>query len=172
MRISHSHQRLLKLYDTHSERVFRFCLRLSFGCQEDAEDLTQEVFLAALGSLSRFAGRSTTQTWLFRIAVFKSRELRLRRQNFPTASVSQETPISSSERQTLTRMSLERALKCLTETQREAFLLVKAEGFTSREVAGILQVPQGTVQSRVHEATAKLRAILTEETQEVYDDRV
>ena len=134
MRTPQSHQRLLKLYDTHSERVFRFCLRLSFGCQEDAEDLTQEVFLAALTGLSRFAGRSTTQTWLFRIAVFKSRELRLRRENFPMISVPQELPTPSSERQILIRMNLERALECLTEAQHEAFLLVKAEGFTSKEV--------------------------------------
>ena len=162
-----SHQRLLKLYDTHSERVFRFCLRLCMGNQEDAEDLTQEVFRAALGSLSRFAGRATTQTWLFRIAVFKSRELRLRRKNFLIVSVPQELPAPSTERQMLTKLSLERALECLTEVQREAFLLVKAEGFTSKEAAGILQAPQGTVQSRVHEATVKLRAILTEETQEV-----
>lgn len=72
-----THHRLAALYDTHHERVFRFCLRLCSGHQEDAEDLTQEVFLAALGSLPRFAGRSSVQTWLFRIVVFRSRERRL-----------------------------------------------------------------------------------------------
>ena len=168
MRTTPSHQRLLALYDTHSERVYRFCLRLSFGCPEDAEDLTQDVFLAALGSLPRFAGRSTTQTWLFRIAVFRSRERRQRRQNLPTIAVPHELSRGNTEKALADRLCLEQALRCLSEVQREAFLLVKSEGFTSREAAAILKVPQGTVQSRVHEAITKLRAILSEEDS---DDR-
>ena len=162
MRTNSTHRRLTHLYDTHCERVYRFCLRLCGGCQEDAEDLTQEVFLAALESLPRFAGRSTHQTWLFRIAVFRSRNLRQRRERLSTVPLT-DLPLVGGESQILARLTLASALVCLSEAQREAFLLVKAEGLTHREAAKVLQLPIGTVQSQVYEAVGKLRTILSEE---------
>lgn len=65
------------------------------------------------------------------------------RQKFPTVSVTQELPAPSTERQTLTRMSLACALECLTEAQREAFLLVKAEGITIRPEQAPGYLPEG-----------------------------
>ena len=59
-------------------------------------------------------------------------------------------------------VSLTCALAALPPDLREAFLLVKAEGLTSREAAQVLDIPQGTVQWQVHQASRRLRALLTE----------
>jgi RNA polymerase sigma factor (sigma-70 family) len=58
------------LYAEHSNRIYRFCYRLC-GHPVDAEDLAQEVFLAAYQGLSGFAGRSSLTTWLYRIAIYR-----------------------------------------------------------------------------------------------------
>ena len=65
--------------------------------------------------------------------------------------------------QHFTRLSLDAAVAQLSQAQREAFVLVKAEGLTHKEAAQVLGVPQGTVQSRVHEAILRLRTLLSEE---------
>lgn len=156
-----THHRLAVLYDTHHERVFRFCLRLCDGHPEDAEDLTQEVFLAALGSLPRFAGRSSVQTWLFRIAVFRSRERRRQPVRLPLHEKDQS--IAGPEAAAVRTVALQCALAHLPGPLREAFVLVKCEQLTHKEAAVILELPQGTVQSRVFEAVRLLRAQLSEE---------
>src|SRR5436309_15835483 len=58
------------LYSDYGDRIYRFCYRLC-GHTADAEDLTQEVFLAAYQGLHRFAGRSSVATWLYRIALYR-----------------------------------------------------------------------------------------------------
>lgn len=158
--MTQTQRRLAALYDTHHERVFRFCLRLCQGHPEEAEDLTQEVFIAALASLPRFAGRSTVQTWLFRIAVFRSRERRRRPGELSWQESDQRVP--GHESVTVQRMALECALATLPDPLREAFVLVKCEQLTHKEAAQVLKLPQGTVQSRVFEAVRLLRAQLTE----------
>ena len=59
-------------------------------------------------------------------------------------------------------MTLETALAALPDSLREAFILVKAEGLTYREAAAALEIPQGTVQFRVHEASKRLQVLLNE----------
>ena len=57
-----------EFYKQYGVRIYRFCLRLS-GSASDAEDLTQEVFLAAFQGQSRFQNRASVQTWLYKIAL-------------------------------------------------------------------------------------------------------
>jgi RNA polymerase sigma factor (sigma-70 family) len=60
------------LFLAYGQRVYCFCFRLCRNTA-DAEDLTQEVFLAAYQGLHRFEGRSKLATWLYRIALFRWR---------------------------------------------------------------------------------------------------
>lgn len=159
-RVTKPQQRLAALYDTYHVRVYRFCLRLCDGHPEEAEDLAQEVFLAALGSLPRFAGRSTVQTWLFRIAVFRSRDLRRRQPSLSLSAL--DHAVAGHEEQALSLLALQSALAALPEPLREAFVLVKCEQLTHKEAARVLELPQGTVQSRVFDAVRLLRVQLTE----------
>jgi RNA polymerase sigma-70 factor, ECF subfamily len=156
------------LYQKYSERVYRFCLRLS-ACENDAEDMTQEVFLALCQSASRFERRSSLATWLYRIALHRWYNLRRSRRSQPEtqAVMEQQAPRESDPGHRIPqRIDLERALAMLTDDQREAFLLVKVEGLKYREAAETLGVPQGTVQSRVHDARLVLQALLAEPANE------
>ncbi len=149
--------------DSHGDRIFRLSLRLCGGCYADAEDLTQEALIAAFQSRPRFAGRAKLATFLHAVALNCWRK-RLRSappQALPLLET--DTAPGNAISAHLTRLSLDAAVAQLSEAQREAFVLVKAEGLTHKEAAAVLGVPQGTVQSRVHEAILRLRTLLSEE---------
>jgi len=149
-------------YQKYGDRIYRFCYRLC-GSAPDAEDLAQEVFLAAFQGAARFEGRASVQTWLYRIALNCWRHSRRapRLDTMPMDGVAQAGP--NLEQAVTDAVSLTCALAALPPDLREAFLLVKAEGLTYREAAQVLGIPQGTVQWQVHTASRRLRALLTEE---------
>jgi RNA polymerase sigma-70 factor (ECF subfamily) len=151
-----------ELYEAYGGRVYRFCRRLC-GNPSDAEDLAADVFLAAFEGWERFEGRSSVATWLFRIAVFRWRALSARRRPEVVPLDAAEFPGGDPAPGQIEALEIERAIAALPEPLREALLLVKVEGFKYREAAGILGVPQGTLQSRVHDAVVRLRRELGEE---------
>lgn len=149
-------RRFEKLYAENGERIYRFCFRLS-GRAADAEDLTQEVFLAAYQGLDKFAGRSSNVTWLYRIALYRWQRLRAQWQP-ETEALDESSAIV--DQSCLQRLSLEAALGELPGDLHDAFMLVKVEGFKYREAASILEVPQGTIQWRVSQAMQRMRVLL------------
>jgi RNA polymerase sigma-70 factor (ECF subfamily) len=147
------------LYEAHGARIYRFCYRLC-GDRDEAEDLTQDVFVAAWQGLPRFAGRATERTWLYRIALYRWNRVRATR-GPATVPLSEADGFASISPDL--RLCLDDALDSLPVDLRESFLLVKAERLTHREAAAILGVPPGTVQSRVFTAVRRLRALLQDE---------
>jgi RNA polymerase sigma-70 factor (ECF subfamily) len=88
-----------QLFDLHYKPAGRFIFQLSPGfSQEDVEEICQETFLAVIGNLRSFKGRSRLQTWIFRIAANKSRDYRQRQQaakrggGLPPVSLDAENP--------------------------------------------------------------------------------
>jgi RNA polymerase sigma-70 factor (ECF subfamily) len=153
------------LYAEYGPRLYRFGLRLCGGAVADAEDLTQEVFLAAFRSLHQFEGRSSLSTYLYRIAVYRWRQMKdARCRGEETLDDGREpaAPAASSDPARLgaARMEMDAALASLPAAQRAAFLLVKSEGLTCKEAADALGIPVGTVKYHVHEAVLRLRAFL------------
>lgn len=152
------------IYRRCGPRVYRFCFRLC-GDAQAAEDLTQDVFVAARHSAARFAGRSSAATWLLRIAVFQwsARRRDNRLTLVPLAEDCQAIARADMAQAVVTRLSLEDALNALPDNLRAAFLLVKSEQLTYKETAGVLQIPMGTVQWRVAEAVRRLRVLLADD---------
>jgi RNA polymerase sigma-70 factor (ECF subfamily) len=159
-----------ELYRAHAGRLYSVALRL-LGNPADAEDLLQEIFLAAHRKLDTFRGESAVGTWLYRLATnlcldhLRSRAGRSRQ---VTDSLEGErevfdTATSTLAEQTVTKMDLERALARLPEGCRAAFVLHDVEGLEHREVAEILGVAEGTSKSQVHKARLKLRAMLAQD---------
>ena len=131
-----------EFYRKHGERIYRFCFRLS-GSVSDAEDLTQEVFLAAFQGCDRFQGRSSVQTWLYKIALNCWRHS-CRVPRLETTALTDIAPAGPGLEQSVTEAdALTCALNALPPGLRETFLLVKAEGLTYREAAQVLNIPQG-----------------------------
>ncbi len=152
------------VYAEYGDRIYRFCYRLC-GHAGEAEDLAQDVFVAAFQGLHGFQGRSSLTTWLYRIAFYRWRQLHPKGRAIAVAlddtlpEMPQEPDPALAGMQ---RMALEQALAALSTDLREAFLLVKSEGLTYHEAAEVLDTPQGTIQYRVHEAVKRLRVLLNE----------
>ncbi|NDC78013.1 MAG: RNA polymerase sigma factor [Chitinophagia bacterium] len=142
---------------------------------EDAEDVTQEVFLKVFESIGNFKGESALSTWLYRIAVTSSLEfLRKKRRkkrfafvlslfgdsNEPLADLPDfEHPGVRLDRRENARI-LFKAVAGLPENQRIAFTLHKMEGLSYQEVADVMDTSLSAVESLLHRARLNLRKTL------------
>jgi RNA polymerase sigma-70 factor (ECF subfamily) len=150
------------LYCANCDAIFGFCFRLC-GNRAEAEDLTQEVFVAALEGLHRFERRSSPKTWLFRIALYRYRAHRDRHERKNISIEVAPEPLSRDNTGSeIWRIAIQEALMKLPRELREAFVLVKCEGFTCAEAAKVVRVPLGTLKFRVYRAVKSLQLLLTE----------
>ena len=156
-----------EVYRTHSGRLYSVACRM-VGNPADAEDLLQEIFLAAHRKLDSFRGESALGTWLYRLATnlcLDHLRSKAARTNQVTDALDDEPGLADASSrgladQTLSRMDLERAVAQLPEGCRAAFVLHDVEGLEHREVAEALGIAEGTSKSQVHKARLRLRALL------------
>ena len=156
-----------EIYRTHAPRLFGLIVRM-VGNQPDAEDLLQEVFLAAHRKLDGFRGESALGTWLYRLTTnhvldhLRSRAARTGQMTdtFDDDPVLPDPGSRAIAERTIAQMDLERALAQLPDGCRAAFLLHDVEGLEHREVAEALGIAEGTSKSQVHKARLRLRALL------------
>ena len=144
------------LYSQHAGRVYRFALRLS-GNREDAEDLAAETLAEAFRTLDKYRGESTHISWLYAIVMNRWKMLR-RKRRVPVDPIQAAEEVAGTFQ--FQDLALGHAIQSLPRNLREAFLLVKSEGFTHAEAAKIVRVPVGTMYFRVHAAIRKLRSDL------------
>src|SRR5215218_3119029 len=156
-----------QLYRAHAGKLFSLTCRM-VGHTPEAEDLLQEIFLAAHRKLDSFRGESALGTWLYRLAT----NLCLDHLRSRAAKTSQLTGALDDEpgladtgsrklaERTVTKMDLERAMAQLPEGCRTAFVLHDVEGLEHREVAEMLGIAEGTSKSQVHKARMRLRALI------------
>jgi RNA polymerase sigma-70 factor, ECF subfamily len=157
-----------ELYDRHREPVRRFVARATCDA-EDVDDLVHATFLAAAKSAARYDGRPSSRPWLIGIA---AQLLRRRRQTFGRllavlASLSvTRTKIVDPQPALQARSDVERALLLISEPKRIAFLMAHVEGLSCPEIAEALQIPVGTVWTRLHAARRELRQALGEDSEQ------
>lgn len=147
--------------------VWRYVAYLSADPQS-ADDLTQDTFLRALGSLHRFEGRSSARTWLLTIArrtvVDSLRHAAARPRRADTvdwqAAVERTQPpgLPGFEE----GVALAELLEVLPGERRDAFVLTQLVGLPYAEAAALCRCPVGTVRSRVARARAALVELLSE----------
>ncbi|KWV29837.1 MULTISPECIES: RNA polymerase sigma factor [Micromonospora] len=145
--------------------VLRLCGRL-LPHREDAEEACQDALLAVARGIGRFEGRSSFHTWLYRITANRARStyraLRRRWQleaggvPLPDPPDPQRTSVVAG-----TRLDLLDALDAVRPEAAEALTLRDLLGLSYREIATLLDVPEGTVKSRVHLARRQVRERLT-----------
>jgi len=132
---------------------------------QDPEDIYQETLLAAWKGFDGFRGQSTIKTWLYGIARYKCLDAmrgKYRRQAVEEQGAEQEGRDAGFEQAAVTRMDLSAAMERLREAERTLLYLVYGQGFSLREAADILDVPEGTVRSRLHTLRRRLRAGMEE----------
>ncbi len=152
---------------THSGRVYRLAYRLT-GNTQDAEDLTQEVFVRVFRSLSRYTP-GTFEGWLHRITTNLFLDMARRRQRIRFEGLGDDaaqrlhgpgpTPAEAFEERHLDA-DVYAALQALPPEYRAAVVLCDIEGLSYEEIAATLGVKLGTVRSRIHRGRAHLRAAL------------
>lgn len=128
-----------------------------------AEDLAQEVFLKLYRSRQRYRPEAKFQTYLYRIARNHWTD-HLRRQTKRGKLVpleDQNEPPGDPAITTIEWQILERAVASLSEKQRHVFLLSRIEDLSFPEISQILEIPVGTVKSRMHHALSILREALS-----------
>jgi RNA polymerase sigma-70 factor (ECF subfamily) len=156
-----------KLYEQHHRRVYSLCFRMLGGVQQ-AEDLTQEVFLQVFRKIGSFRGDSAFTTWLHRLTVnqvlmhFRKRGVKLEHTSEEgDFSAVVETPLQSTRRISMVdRIALERAISELPPGYRTVFVLHDVEGYEHEEIASTLGVTVGTSKSQLHKARMRLRELL------------
>lgn len=155
------------LLETHETPVYRLALRYAESVA-DAEDLTQEIFLSIYSSIASFKGRSALSTWVYRVALNHCLEYR-RKRRLQTVPIEEKLMLRNDDWQAdpekvvvhheLSR-SVEQALNSLSPAHRDVVVLHELQGLTYQEVAATLDVPVGTVKSRLSNAFRKLRDVL------------
>ena len=160
------------LVKVHTRRVYAICYRFT-GSDHEAQDLTQDVFLRVFRSLKSFrAGEGSFGVWLSRL----TRNLLIdhyRRNKLERASSSIEEQLPMLEEKTAvlgrtegllagreTSELLQSALQKLSPDLRETVILRDLEELEYREIAQVLNVPEGTVKSRLNRGRAELGRIL------------
>lgn len=159
-----------RLIDLYQARIYGFVKRMVHDA-EDAQDLTQEVFIRAYQGLDRFDGRSSLRTWLFRIAtnlcIDRSRRLNHNLEpvsggeeeawdNTPDHRWDPETAALSAEMHDV----VEHALAQMSDKLRMVLLLHDREDMAYEEIAATMSLPVGTVKSRLFLARESLQKTL------------
>jgi len=162
-----------KLVDAYQNRVFGFVRRM-INNPEEAADVTQDVFVRAFQNFDRFDGRSSLRTWLFRIAYNLCID-RARKSDRRVSEVALIEPGDEGETMEVADVRwqpeqfalddelmavLEQGIRSMSEKLRSVLLLHDREEMPYEEIAKMLDVPVGTVKSRLFLARAHLQNTL------------
>lgn len=157
------------LFSEHGDFVFRTLQYLGVPASS-LDDGLQDVFVTAHRRWDAFEGRSTPRTWLYGIARRVAFRYRRKNENHRRRFVLTERSVEAADvpfEQANARRSVQALLAGLDEDKRASFVLVEVEGFTAAEAAELLEIPLGTVYSRVRAAWARLREAAREEVEHV-----
>lgn len=168
-----------QLVVTYERRVFALVYRM-LGRRDEAEDLSQEVFVQVFKAIDQFRGESKLSTWIYRIAVnlCKNRTKYLARRHaneqddldamvgHVPLTAAQGAAVGDMPRpdELVEGMQLEeivrRSIARIEPDFREVLVLRDVEDMSYEEIAAITGLPDGTVKSRIHRARAQLKAMV------------
>jgi len=164
-----------KLVQDHQDRVFSYLYRM-LGNPEEAEEVAQEVFIAAFRFISKFRGEGSLTTWLLRIAsnMYKNRiryyvrrrrsletsiDDRIERSDYRPIGQRPEDPESLVAGKQAEE-ALRRAIAALPEEFREVLLFRDMQLLTYQQIQDLTGLPDGTIKSRLHRARSCLARLM------------
>jgi RNA polymerase sigma-70 factor, ECF subfamily len=167
-----------ELIRKHQARAYQYAYRLTRD-SEEASDVVAEAFVRVYNAVCNFKGQSAFTTWLYRILTNCFLDIRKKEKSRPKTSLEAalQTPDGDLERQVEDpsrspheeternerERRIELAVEDLPEYQRVMIIMYHAEQMSYEEIAKALDLPIGTVKSRLNRARLSLREILTEE---------
>ena len=158
-----------ELIRPYQDRLYNVLFRVT-GSREDAVELLQDALIRAYRNLGSFQGEASFYTWLYRVAMnlALTRKRRQKVRAVSTEGGENGRPLDISDDPERTspgreleaadrRRLVERAMASLDEPHRAILVLKEVEGLRYEEIARVLELPIGTVRSRLHRARADLR---------------
>lgn len=163
-RASRGDRRALEtLLDRHADRVHALCRRV-LAHPEDALDATQEAMIAIARGITRFDGRSAFTTWLYRVATNAAldelRRARRRPDPVDVSAVDHAVPGPALDSSVSDRVDVDAALATIPSEFRVAVVLRDLCDLGYAEIAEVLDIPPGTVRSRIARGRALLATAL------------
>lgn len=156
-----------QLYERHVDRIYNYCLART-GDVEDAQDLTADIFLAAMENIHRYDVKRSFAGWLYGIAHHKVIDHYRRRR--PTTSLDLVAEIRDPSRHTEEEVEQEivmqnvlRAIQVLGDDQAEALTLRIFAGLSAAEVGAVMGKSEAAVKMLVHRAVENLQIRLARE---------
>jgi len=167
-----------QLVEPHIARLYNYVARM-VGDPSDAEDLTQDAVLRAHRAIGSFRGGATFQTWLYRIATNICVDALRRRSRTAARVTSLDAPVKANEGDLARDIAdkqrdprelaeaaelgeeVQGAIRELSPKLRAVVVLFDLQGLSYDEIAETLDLPLGTVKSRLFNARARLRELLT-----------
>ncbi len=154
---------LRAIVERYQDRIFS----LIYGIVRDrheVEDVAQEVFLKVYTRIQAFDERSKFYTWLYRVAANAAKDHVKKRSRRPAVALEEDEVLPAAGDNPVqhaaaaeTRRLVREAIAALPLRYREVLTLRELQGLSYSEIAGVLQISIGTVESRLHRARAKLK---------------
>lgn len=145
-------------------RIYQLAVRMTHN-DDEAEEIAQETFFRAYRGWNRFEGRSSVGTWLYRIAVNTCKQRMIEKRKRQLQSLNEDPPGPMIEKDNRLAV-LNLALEQIAPAHRLVLTLFYLEGLKHDDIANILEVPIGTVWSRLHKAKGVLESRIQELTRE------
>ena len=158
------------LYDRYSKKVYNKCYGFARS-QDEAEDLTQDVFLMLFVKLASFKGKSKFSTWLYSFTynfcvnyVNRNKQRKMSDKSIPmdTVEYKVEDEVSDDNLFELQASKLERALKLIDVEEKSILLLKYQDGASIKELSNFLEIGESAVKMRLKRAKAKLVKIYSD----------
>lgn len=158
-----------RVFEIYRDRVYALCCHMA-GNDQDAEDLTQEIFIQAFKNIGSFRAESAFGTWIYRIAANRCLAAsRLRRPKFASVEEMAQRNVvpmakEANPEEQLARKELmkrvEEAISGLPESQRLLFVLGTQMGMKYRQIGEIVDCSEDAVKVRMHRARRRVRDAL------------
>jgi RNA polymerase sigma-70 factor (ECF subfamily) len=161
----HDEEAFAELYEKYFDKIYRY-ISLKIGNRVESEDMTQQVFIKALHSISSFKWRGLPfSAWLFRIAHNQVVDYLRKKTRQPILSLNESITASDDNPHKITeqKMNIEQlmlATKNLTSAQQEVIALRFASDLPISQVAKIMGKSEGAIKALQHSAIVALRKIL------------
>ena len=150
-----------RLVEAYQPRVRRFLLNLTMGDEMLTDDLAQETFIKAYVSIRSFKGLSSFSTWLYRIAYNEFYSHTRKHSEDHVDDIAAMGEVSTAANDAIeASMTVQEALNSLNDSERVAVTLFYIEDQPLKQVAKIMQMPEGSVKSLIHRSKAKMRALI------------
>jgi len=151
---------LEQLLEHHYDYVFSICRKVT-GNIDDANEATQETLISVVRNISSFKSTAKFSTWIYRIATNAALDEIRKRSRRPTSEFNEETVViqttTSLEDSLIDNIDIDNALQSLPEEFRMVLVLRDLLGTSYEEISEILDVPSGTVKSRIARARQKVK---------------